>query len=137
MKALTFASVMAAILLLLLTACSGGPFSDPLNNTSWKLASINEAPPLANTSITVEFTEGKIGGSSGCNSYSGAYKASGNKIATDSIVMTLMACMDAGVMEQESAFLGILQDAQTFELTNGQLLIFSSDGKSLHFSQNP
>ena len=137
MKALSFGSASAAILLLLLSACGGGSFSDPLNNTSWKLTSINEAPPLANTFITVEFTEGKIGGSSGCNSYGGAYNASGKKITTDSIAMTLMACMDAGVMEQESAFLGILQNAQTFELTEGQLLIFSSDGKSLRFSQNP
>ena len=101
------------------------------------LTAINDTPVLANTSVTAEFTDGKIGGSSGCNSYGGAYKASGKKITTDSIAMTLMACMDAGVMEQESAFLENLQNAQTFEITEGQLLIFSSDGKSLRFSQNP
>ena len=135
MKTQTCGFILIAILLL--SACGGGSFSDPLNNTSWKLTSINETPPLANTSMTVEFSEGKIGGSSGCNSYGGVYEASGDKLATDSINMTLMACMDAGVMEQESAFLGILQNAQTFKITDGQLLILSTDGKSLRFSQNP
>ena len=135
MKALSFGLILTAILLL--SACGGGSLSDPLNGTAWTLTAINGTPVLANSSVTAEFTGGKIGGSSGCNSYGGAYKASGKKITTDSIAMTLMACMDAGVMEQESAFLEVLQNAQTFEITEGQLLIFSSDGKSLSFSQNP
>ena len=137
MKALSLGSITAAILLLLLSACGGSLSSDPLKGTAWTLTAINDTPALANTSVTVEFADGQLGGSSGCNSYGGAYKASGNKITTDSINMTLMACLDAGVMEQESAFLGILQNAQTFELTEDQLLILSSDGKSLRFSQNP
>ena len=137
MKVHTFGLIFTAILLLLLSACGSGSLSDPLNGTAWVLTAINDTPMLVNTSVTAEFTGGKIGGSSGCNSYGGAYKASGNKITTDSINMTLMACMDTGVMEQESAFLENLQKAQTFELIEGQLLILSSDGKSLRFSQNP
>ena len=135
MKVLSFGLILTAILLL--SACGGGSLSDPLNGTAWTLTAINNAPVLVNSSVTAEFTGGKIGGSSGCNSYGGAYKANGEKLTTDSIAMTLMACMDAGVMEQESAFLENLQKAQTFEITEGQLLILSSDGKSLRFSQNP
>ena len=137
MKALSFSLPLAVILLLFLSACGGSSITNPLNGTIWNLAAINDTLALVNTSVTVEFTDGKIGGSSGCNSYGGVYKVSGKKITTDSIAMTLMACMDPGVMEQESAFLENLQNAQTFELTEGQLLIFSSDGKSLRFSQNP
>ena len=105
MKALSFSLPLAVILLLFLSACGGSSIINPLNGTFWNLAAINDTPVLVNTSVTVEFTDGKIGGSSGCNSYGGAYKVSGKKFTTDSIVMTLMACMDAGVMEQESAFL--------------------------------
>jgi heat shock protein HslJ len=90
-----------------------------------------------NTSVTVEFADGKIGGSSGCNSYGGAYTVSGKKITTDSIAMTLMACLDPVVMEQERVFLEHLQNAQTFKLTEDKLQVFSSDGKSLTFIQNP
>ena len=131
MKVFPLCLTSAAILLLLLSACGGGSLSDPLNGTAWTLAAINGAPALANTTVTAEFTEGKIGGSSGCNSYGGAYTVSGNKISTDSINMTLMACVDPGIMEQESAYLEILHNAQTLEVANGQLQIFSSDGKSL------
>lgn len=137
MKVNTFGLIFTAILLLLLSACSGGSLKDPLNGTAWALTSIDDTSPLENTSVTIEFTDGKIGGSSGCNSYGGSYKLSGEKFSTDSIAMTLMACMDSGVMEQESAFLDHLQNAQTYKLADGQLLILSSDGKSLTFTQNP
>lgn len=133
-KRLAFLTSAAMMLLFLLSACSVAAFKDPLNGTSWTLTSIDNTPPLGNASVTVEFTGGKIGGSSGCNSYGGSYKVSGQKISTDSIAMTLMACMDPGVMEQEQAFLEYLQDAQTFKLDEGQLQIFRSDGKSLSFA---
>jgi heat shock protein HslJ len=94
-------------------------------------------PTLQNSIVTAEFTQGKVGGSSSCNSYGGSYKINGRKFTAESIAMTLMACVDAGVMEQEQAFLEILQNAQSFEIKDDQLLIFSSEGKSLSFSQNP
>jgi len=137
MKTLFIGSISAVILLLLLSACTGSLSPDPLDGTVWELKEINDLPTLQNTIVTAEFTQGKVGGSSGCNSYGGAYKVNGNKFTSESIAMTLMACVDAGVMEQESAFLEILQKAQTFEIKDGQLLIFSSDGKNLRFLQNP
>ncbi len=126
-------SSAAVLFLFLLAACGGGAFKDPLNGTTWILTSIDNKLPIEKTSVTVEFTDGKIGGSSGCNSYGGSYEIKGEKITTDSIAMTLMACVDPGVMEQEQAFLGYIQDAQTFKLSEGQLQIFRSDGKSLTF----
>jgi len=125
------------LFMLVLSACSGSSLKDPLNGTSWALTSIDDTPPLQNTSVTVEFTDGKIGGSSGCNSYGGLYKVSGQKITTDSIAMTLMACMDSGVMEQEQAFLEQLQNIQTFELIEDQLQLLNLNGKSLTFAPNP
>ena len=89
MKVLSFVPVSAAILLLLLSACVGGSLSDPLNGSSWTATAINDIPALGSTSVMAEFIDGKIGGSSGCNSYGGAYKASGKKITTDSININL------------------------------------------------
>ncbi len=127
----------AILVLLLVPACSIGALKDPLNGTAWTLTSINNSPPLENTTVTVEFKDGKIGGSSGCNSYGGFFKVSGEKITTDSIAMTLMACMDQGAMAQEQAFLEYLQEAQAFKLNEDQLQILSSNGKSLTFAPNP
>jgi putative lipoprotein len=130
-------TLVIALLLFLLASCGGITLNDPLNGTAWTLTSINNSPPLENTTVTVEFKDGKIGGSSGCNSYGGFYKVSGEKITTDSIAMTLMACMDQGVMAQEQAFLEYLQEAQAFKLNEDQLQILSSNGKSLTFAPNP
>jgi heat shock protein HslJ len=47
--------------------------------------------------------------------------------------MTMMACQDTGVMEQEQTFIQYLQDAQTFKVNGEQLQIFSSDDKVLVF----
>ncbi len=136
MNKVTAVLIAAVMLPLLLSAC-GSPLSDSLNGTSWTLTAMNDAPVLINNPVTIAFTEGKIGGSSGCNTYGGAYSLFGEKITTDKIVMTLMACADTIAMDQESAFLDILQHARTFKIKDGQLLIFSPDGKSLRFSRNP
>jgi heat shock protein HslJ len=127
---LTLAVILVTILL---SSCGGTSLKDPLNNSAWVLTSIDNMSPLEKTAVTVEFTEGKIGGSSGCNSYGGSYKVKGEKITTDSIAMTLMACVDPEIMEQEQVFLGYLQDAQTYKLGDGHLQIFRSDGKNLTF----
>jgi heat shock protein HslJ len=134
MKAKYSVLISTAILVIfLLASCAGATRSDPLNGTAWTLTSIDNSPPIGSAAVTVEFTGGQIGGSSGCNSYSGSYKVQGEKITTDAIAMTLMACADSRLMEQEQTFLGYLQNTPTFKLSAGQLQIIRSDGKVLTF----
>ena len=124
----------ALLLLAALTACSllGSP--DPLEGTSWALQSYRGAPPIPGRAITAVFKDGRVGGSSGCNSYGGSYQVKGEKISIGEIGMTEMACMDpVGVMDQEQAYLQSLGSAQTFELSNGQLVIYVSDHEALTF----
>jgi heat shock protein HslJ len=126
MKAKYSVLISTAILVIfLLASCAGATRSDPLNGTAWTLISIDNSPPIGSAAMTVEFTGGQIGGSSGCNSYSGSYKVQG--------AMTLMACADSRLMEQEQTFLGYLQNTPTFKLSAGQLQIIRSDGKVLTF----
>ena len=123
----------AVMFVYLLTACGVINPRDALNGSAWTLTSFDNMPPLKGTKLTVEFAEGKIGGSSGCNSYGGLYKVNGEKISTGPIAVTMMACVDPGVMEQEQIFLEYLQEAQTYIRSEGQLQIFRSDGKALTF----
>jgi len=121
--------VEAAVLFVyLLTACGEINHKDALNGSAWTLTSFDSTPPLKGTKLTVEFAEGQIGGSSGCNSYGGTYEIKGKKITTGSIAMTMMACADPGVMEQEQTFLEYLQDAQTYKLSKGQLTTRNKTG---------
>ena len=119
------------LIILLLSACNCISPTDPLDGTSWRVSAIHDSPVLEKPILSVEFKDGTVGGSSGCNSYSGEYTIRGINISIESIAMTLMACMDMAVMEQESTFLENLQNAQTFTLSENQLVIFSAGGKSL------
>ena len=51
------------------------------------------------------------------------------------VAITEMACTEPeGVMEQETAFMEFITQAQTFRITGKQLQIFRPDGKALTFA---
>ncbi len=129
------AGVMIAVVLALAACGVWGPTaSDPLEGTSWALAAYRKTAPISGTQITARFEDGQVTGSSGCNTYFGAYEVSGSSITIGSVGMTEMACLDPeGVMEQEREYLERLTHAQTFRLTDGQLQIFWMDHEALTF----
>ena len=135
-RSMRLLALTVLVLALLLSACSGGSASgDPLSGTSWMLASIDGSAPISGVVATAAFSDGKVSGSSGCNSYGGAYELDGEQIHFSDLVSTLMACTDPqGVMDQESAFLGGLTDAQSYQLSADKLQILTSDGKTLVFT---
>lgn len=110
---------------------SGG---DLLDGTSWTLTDLAGSSLVEGISITAQFSDGQIGGSSGCNSYGGAYTVNGEKLETADLVSTLMACADTDAMDQEQAFLAYLQDLKTFEIDGNQLKIITADGAELIFA---
>ena len=118
---------------IMLVAC-GGTGGDSLNSTTWELYSIGKYSPITGSTTTLRFEDGQAGGSGGCNQFGGEYKASGNKLTLDKLYMTEMACLSPeGIMEQEQLFLRKLGDAQRFEIVDGQLQIYGSDGETLTF----
>ena len=118
---------------ILLVAC-GGTSGDPLNGTTWELYSIGKYSPIADSKTTIRFEGGQVSGLGGCNQYGGEYQVSGNTITMDKMYMTEMACTSPeGIMDQEQLFLQKLGDAQRFEIANGQLQIYGSDGEALTF----
>jgi len=118
--------------LVMLVAC-GGTGSDSLNGTAWELYSIGKYSPIAGGKITIRFEDGQVSGTAGCNSYGGEYQVNGKQIKFNQMASTLMACVDQSMMEQESTYLKFLGEAQRFELANGQLQIYRSDGEALTF----
>jgi heat shock protein HslJ len=104
--------------------------SNPLIDTEWVLAGwgSQDAPqtPLPGTPVTIQFRDGDLEGSAGCNSYFGSYETDGKALAIGQVGNTEMWC--EGLMEQETAFLELLQTAQTFELADNRLVIESAEG---------
>jgi heat shock protein HslJ len=106
-----------------------------LEDTKWVLQSYGEPGNfediLADTEITAEFvsSEGTIRGSAGCNSYFGGYEVEGNRISIPGpIGATEMYCVEPeGIMEQEQEYLAMLQNAETYDIKDDQLRIFTGD----------
>jgi heat shock protein HslJ len=137
-KIMTFVLAPFAILL---SAC-GNPTplkSNLLDGTSWELVAISKHPPIEESQISILFEGGQASGSSGCNRYGGGYKINGEEIVFDAMAMTEMACADTELMDQETEYMDHLLNAQRFEISDGQLLIYWSAHEALTFApaQNP
>jgi heat shock protein HslJ len=133
MKALKI--ILAAVILLggilALNACQ--TLNPPIEDYSWILTSWAEGGNvktlLPDAQITAFFSskDQTVSGSSGCNSYRGAYKVDGLTLTIDKdIVMTAMACSDA-VNKQESQYIQTLKAASSYKMDHGNLLIYSGN----------
>ena len=124
-----------------LVACSA-PSSAPIpGDTRWFLRSYGEQSHLISiiegTEITATFNsaEGRISGSSGCNTYFAEYEAEDSRLSISEMAYTEMACVSPqGVMKQEQEFLSLLTKTQSFQVDDTSLTITCSDGRQLYFT---
>lgn len=97
----------------------------------WRVVDIDGTPVLDGAPATFVFdTDGNLGGTTGCNSYSTSYRAVDRSVTIDAdIVTTLMAC-EEGVAAQEAEFLDIVNDVATIEIVGDgtTLLVTSTTG---------
>lgn len=116
------------ILIIALTACAAG--GNNLSGTQWRLTELNGRVPLgAAEPIALNFTStDQASGNSGCNSYSGSYRAAGSNLTFSALVSTERACLDQGMMTQEAALYQALSAVATYELRNDQLILMDSNG---------
>ena len=106
-----------------------------LPGTEWRLVSLGpsgaETDVVAGTTVTANFGEdGRVGGSTGCNSYGGTYEVRGETISFGRLVSTRRACLDQNANEQERRFLAALEAANRFRLSADRLTIFSDRGRT-------
>jgi heat shock protein HslJ len=92
------------------------PTSAGLVGTSWTVATINGGTVVPNAPPTITFsTDRKVGGTTGCNQYSGLFSTDGKKITIGAMTSTEMACEGAR-SEQEAAFLNGFGGAATWRV---------------------
>ncbi|MGL5081192.1 MAG: META domain-containing protein [Microcoleaceae cyanobacterium] len=108
------------------------PINNTLENTTWTLLSWTEQSgsktPLADSKITLNFTQDRLSGSSGCNQYIGGYRLDQQLLKVGTLGSTLRACPDE-IMAQEFQYLTALQAATRYEIdAQGQLRISYSQG---------
>lgn len=100
---------------------------EQLANTDWDLVSYGGQTPLPNTNITIAFRPDSIGGSAGCNSYFvGTYTLEDNLFTVNEVGSTMMFCEAS--MDQEQAYLTMLQAATSLNLVGDVLTIRTAEG---------
>jgi heat shock protein HslJ len=123
-RALLIGLAVAAV-----SACGGPPApgssGEYLENSVWRLASIDDlrldasdtdGPWLRATSV-----DGRVQGSTGCNSFNGPYRAGGAEVAFGPLATTRRACADPSRAEVERRFLELLQNADGYRVGAGRL----------------
>jgi heat shock protein HslJ len=129
MSSRTIATLFMGCSIFLLVAC--GPFGasgrDALVGPVWTLTTLMGEPPLPTITITAEFSaDGRVSGSSGCNTYMGPFEAKGNKLSFGQpMASTMMACQPA-VMAQEQAYTQALEATVRYEIKDGTLTLYDA-----------
>jgi heat shock protein HslJ len=111
---------------------------DAVKGTKWLLSSLNTKSVLKDSSITLTFAEGSIGGSAGCNGYGSKYTANnaGALAIPNPIIATEMFCAKPeGIMQQEKEYLDLLQTVTEYTINRNNLNLKTSDGGELVFNK--
>jgi heat shock protein HslJ len=121
----------------------GGPFGedatglDAFGSNQWMLihgtVDGSRLMLIDTHAVTVALTPEGLGGTSACNSYFGSISADGDTLVVSDLGSTMMACVDEGVMDLESAFLGAMQRVTAATRSGGGLSL-TGDGVVLEFT---
>jgi len=105
----------------------------PVTGRVWVLDATRLLPAAADVVVTASFADGRISGESGCNQYSGPYRANaatGTLRIGPELQTTLIGC--AGVRGQvEQAYTAALIKARRYEATSERLTMLDGAGKVL------
>ncbi len=125
--------LLAPLLLVALAFTACATSTGAIEGVTWVLDSYgppgNLQPVLPDAETSAEFNhdDAQVAGSAGCNRYFGSYQLDGNKLSfTGPLGSTMMACPEL-IMEQEMAYLRVLQLAETYEIDGDELWIYSGD----------
>lgn len=105
---------------------AGNAAPPELAGTSWTIATINGQPTAAQRKAEVRFSEDRISGNAGCNSFGGGYHLSGGVMTASQVISTKMACVGPG-MDQENAFFAILGQPMTVTWQDDGSVTLSDD----------
>jgi len=128
MKILKASAALLLVTAIILSGCAAAG-TPTLDGTGWVMTNMGGQAVLADTTVTLIFEDGQLGGSDGCNLYGTTYETKGSSLAIDTSMMmsTLMGCPEP-VMEQASAFTTLLARVESYRVKDGTLeLLDGSD----------
>jgi heat shock protein HslJ len=130
-------SIAAWIILLILIALTGCRETAELGETSWELVTYGpaDAPILAEAPASIRFEDnGRMGGHTGCNSFSGHYEAKDGRLIfrNSEMAFTTMGCdPNAPEGRQEVFFRTWLAGGADYAQTGESLTLYFDDGRQV------
>ena len=114
----------------LLTYAAGTPGVEG----SWTVISVLYDDAIRSVSAGAELTadfsaDGRISGSTGCNSFHGDYTLEGTKLKIGPLAATKKACPTPEASEQEAGYLAALESAVRIEQAGPQLTLLNAKGQ--------
>ena len=103
---------------------SGSPAAAGLEGRTFLSTAVDGRSLVAGSRITLNFRNGQVGASAGCNSMGGAYRLDGDRLVAPQLAMTDMGCAQALMT----------QDEWVADLLNGSTLTL--DGNNLTLAKN-
>ncbi len=116
-------------------ACAAPAAADlTLEGRNWTLSQLNGkavrlVPNQAPPTLTFDSANGRVTGSTGCNSLSGTYRVQDDMITIERVATTRRACMNG--METEQPFLAALNQARRWKIAGGELSLSDGAGQTL------
>ena len=102
---------------LVFDAAPRNPLLGRWNVDSFAIPPSTVTAPLDGTTLDVAFGITSVGGSAGCNTFSGIYGTNGNAVRISRLATTQIACPQ-DVMDQETAFLTALQGVSFIDIVS-------------------
>lgn len=137
-------AVIAVAALTVLAACGGPPrpgssgAGEYLEQGAWRLQGIDEIRVADAGEATPWFrvnpAEGRMEGSTGCNGFSGPYRAGGTTVTFGPLEATERGCADPAATEIERRMLEVLQAADGYRIEGGRLLLLVRGSIRMVFS---
>lgn len=128
MKKVLIAFVLLLIFTLLISYSY--QFSNGLSNSKWVVEGIIDNALVENNTISLEFTDNKIVGNGGVNSYSCSYKL-GKTLTTSDCQSTEIASNNLLINDLESKYLSLLTKVKYYSINGNFLILLDNDHKSL------
>ena len=133
-KPLALVAAILVALVALLSGCGGednAPDAPTMLEGSWKLETLNGAASDPTVPSTLSMDNGAATGNAGLNTFNGDYDAPSNGVLTfGTLASTQMAGPD-NAMQQEQAFLKVLDDTKKFTTEDGALVLMDDGGARL------
>jgi len=115
-------------------AARHGPGVPALDDSAWTISSVDGIPAATARPTSIRFSNGRVEGNAGCNSFGGDYQQRGIMLQASHIISTRMACPGQG-MQIEGKVFHILEGPAQVSFRSGETLVISTDGSSMTLSR--